>query len=131
MSVGGGIQAVDQVAAGDVTPLEVTSGNAANVLGAATLPGAAGKTTYITGFEVTSAGATAALAVDVTVAGLANTLHYAFVHPGGVPTGAAPLVVQFSRPLPASAPNTAIVVTLPASGAGGTNAAVNAHGYQA
>jgi hypothetical protein len=32
--------------------------------------------------------------------------------------------------LPAAALNTPIVVTLPAGGAGNTNAAVNAHGYQ-
>jgi hypothetical protein len=130
VSATGGIQLVDQVAAGDVAPVVATSGNQPNAAAVATLPGVAGKTTYITGFEVTASGATAGLAVDVTVTGPAATLHYSFVFPAGAAVGAAPLIVQLPRALPAAALNTPIVVTLPAGGAGNTNAAVNAHGYQ-
>lgn len=126
---GGAAGAVTAIPAG-ATALHTTSGNVANGAAVATLGAVAGKTTYITGFEVTAAGATAALVVDVAVAGPANTLHYSFTFPAGATTGAAPLVVELPEPIPANAPNTAITVTLPASGAGGTNAAVNAHGYQ-
>jgi hypothetical protein len=44
--------------------------------------------------------------------------------------GAEPLVVEFSMPLAASGPNTAIVVSFPSFGPGNTNAVVNVHGYQ-
>ncbi|SRR6266536_3385076 len=131
MSTSGGVQVVDQAAAGDVAVVVATSGNVANAPAVATLPGVAGKTTYITGFEITAAGATAGLVVDVTVTGPAATLHYTYAFPAGALIGAAPYVVEFPRAVPAAAANTAIAVTLPASGAGGTNAAVNAHGYQA
>jgi hypothetical protein len=40
------------------------------------------------------------------------------------------VIVTFDPPLPASADNTAIVVTLPALGAGNTNATANAWGFQ-
>lgn len=111
--------------------LAVTSGNVANAPAQATLPAAAGKRTWITGFVITSDGATAGLAVDVTVTGPANTLHFAYTFPAGAAVQSQPLVVNFPAPIPSAAVNTAIVVTLPASGAGGTNAAVNAFGFQA
>jgi hypothetical protein len=40
------------------------------------------------------------------------------------------LHITFNPPLPASADNTAIVLTLPSLGAGNTNAAVNVWGFQ-
>ena len=43
--------------------------------------------------------------------------------------GITPMTVVFNPPLPASAVNTAIVLTLPALGLGNTNAAAVAHGY--
>lgn len=131
MGQSGGVQPVDQVGGTDTTPLAVSSGNVAAANAVATLPGAVGKTTWITGFELTAAGATAALVVVATVTGPANTLSYVFTFPAGATVGAAPLVVEFPRPIPAAAPNTAIVVTLPSGGAGNTNAAAVAHGYQA
>ena len=113
------------------TDITAASGNQANANAVATLPGVAAKTTYITGFEVTATGSTAALIVLVTVTGvITGTLTYVFVFPAGVTTPANTLTVEFSRPIPASGQNTAIVVTLPAGGAGNTNAAVVAHGFQ-
>lgn len=106
------------------------SGNKANATATATLAGVAGKTTYITGFQCTAAGATAALAVSATVSDGTWTQTYAFVYPTGAAVQATPLIVTFPIPVPATAANTAITVTLPASGAGGTNAACNAQGYQ-
>lgn len=131
MSTSGGVTWIDQQAAGDVTALEAYSGSVANAVAAATLPGVAGRTTYITGFEVTASGATAALAVTVTVTGPGSTMGYTFVFPAGAAAQATPLIVAFPRAIPANGQNTAITVSLPAGGAGNTNATVVAHGYQA
>lgn len=112
------------------TPLIAGSGNVANGSVAATLTGTATTTVYISGFEMTASGATAGLPVTCTVAGLlGGTRSYTFVYPAGVLVAALPLVVAYNPPLPASAVNTAIVATCPASGAGGTNATMVAHGF--
>ena len=112
-------------------PITATSGNQANATAAATLPANATKTTYITGFEVTGTGATGVLVVTVTITGtVSGTMSYTYVFVAGVTTANTPLSIQFSKAIPASAANTAIVVSCPASGLGGTNNVVNAHGYQ-
>jgi len=111
-------------------PLIAGSGNIANNTAAATLTPTATTTAYITGFEVTGSGATAALPVTVTVTGLlGGTRHYTYSFAAGVLVGNSPLSVTFFPALPASAVNTAIVVSCPASGSGGTNNTVVAHGY--
>lgn len=111
-------------------PLTNSSGNKANASAAATLTGTATTTVYITGFQITASGATTGLPVIVTVVGvLGGTMSYIFTFPAGVLVTATPLIIPFPDPIPASAVNTAIVVTCPASGAGGTNAAVSAQGY--
>lgn len=108
-----------------------SSGSVANAAAAATLPGAAGKTTYITGFQCTASGATAGLDVTVTLTGLiSSNMSFTFTFPAGALVGAQPLIVAFSQPIPASAPNTAIVLTLPAGGVGNTNATATAQGFQ-
>jgi hypothetical protein len=113
------------------TMITASSGNVANASAVATLAAAAGKTTYISGFEITSGGATAASLVAATVAGLTGgTATYTYGCVAGATVANSPLQVTFYPPLPASAVNTAIVVTLPALGAGNTNATVVAHGYQ-
>jgi|SRR5215471_4222199 len=118
-----------QVATG--TPITASSGNVANASAVATLAAAAGKTTYINGFILTASGATAGLPVVATVTGvITGTLSFIFTFPAGVLVGASPLSVHFSQPIPASAVNTAIVVTLPAGGSGNTNAAADAYGFQ-
>lgn len=112
------------------TPLIAKSGNVANASAAATLTGTATTTVYLAGFEVSGSGATAALPVTVTIAGLlGGTIQYTYNFVAGALLGNTPLVVEFDPPLPASAVNTAIVVTCPASGAGGTNNTVVAHGF--
>lgn len=106
------------------------SGNVANGSAVATLTCPAGKTAYLTQFTVTGSGATSGLPVNVTVTGcIGGTQAYTFVFPAGVLVGAIPLDVDFPISLPATGPNVNIVVTCPASGAGGTNAAVTASGY--
>jgi hypothetical protein len=131
MSQSGG---VDYVAAANVAAesrVQASSGMVANAAAVATLAAVAGRTTYLTGFEVTAGGATAGSVIDVSVAGCAVTLHYAFTVPTGAAVPANPLLVEFTDPIPSSAPNTAIVVTCPAAGAGNTGQASSAHGYYA
>lgn len=114
------------------TPLAAGSGNVANASAVATLTPSATTTAYISGFEVTGAGATAGLPVVVTVVGLlGGTRSYIYTAAVGATLPNSPLLVSFNPPLPASAINTPIVVTCPALGAGNTNNAVVAHGYQA
>ena len=87
-------------------------------------------TVYLAGFEVTGSGATAGLPVTVTVAGLlGGSRLYTYSFAVGALVGNVPLIVEFDPPLPASAVNTAISVTCPASGLGGTNNTVVAHGF--
>lgn len=108
------------------------SGNVANAVAAATLTPAATVTAFLSGFEITGSGATAGLPVTVTVAGLlGGTRHYTYVFAVGALVANTPLLVEFNPPLPASAINTAIVVSCPAGGAGNTNNTVVAHGYSA
>jgi hypothetical protein len=112
------------------TSVKASSGNVANASGVATIPAVAAKTAYITGFDVTGSGATAGSAVSVTVAGLlGGTATYTLTVATGATAANAPMIIAFNPPLPASAANTAIVVTCPALGAGNTNNTVNAYGY--
>lgn len=112
------------------TPLIAGSGNVANASGVATLTGTATTTVYLTGFEITGAGATAGAAVTVTVAGLlGGTRSYTYVFATGAAAVNHPMIPQFFPALPAAAVNTPIVVTCPASGAGGLFNTVVAHGY--
>jgi hypothetical protein len=118
-------------ASSGVTAVADSSGNVANDDAVATLPAASGKTTAISGFALTAAGATAAAVVTATVSGVVGgPLSYTFVAPAGATLQATPLVVTFDPPLPATAENTAIVVTLPDLGAGNTNATASATGIQ-
>ena len=113
------------------TTIGATSGNVAAATATATLAATAAKTTYITGFDITGGGATAASVVVATVTGLlGGTMSYAIAVPAGVTLGITPLIVNFSPPLPASAVNTAIVVSVPSLGAGNTNCVANARGFQ-
>jgi hypothetical protein len=121
---------VPGVGSANVTELNASSGDVANGAAVATLPAVAGKTNYVTGFEIVVTGATAAATVLATLTGLlGGTLSYPVVFPAGAGVAGVPLVVIFNRPLPASAVNTAITLTLPASGAGGLHAVVNLHGF--
>jgi hypothetical protein len=105
------------------------SGAAAAI--SATLAAAAAKTTYITGFQVTGAGATGASVIDITITGLlGGTQTFKLAIPVGAAVGIVPLIVPLGRGIPASADNTAIVVNVPSFGAGNLHAAVAAQGYQ-
>src|SRR6266567_998076 len=110
--------------------VDASSANAA-AANNVTLPAAAGATTFITGFEITGDGATAGSVIAVTVTGvLGGTKTYFVTVPAGVGVAVTQLFIEYSRPIPASALNTAITVNVPSFGAGNTNAAVTAHGFQ-
>ena len=96
------------------------------------LAAAAGKTTYLTGLQITATGATAAGVVQPTVylAGSNTTLYFVFAVPAGVNTSAQPLILTFPNPVSAGGTNAVIQIILPALGSGNTNAAVSAQGYQ-
>lgn len=114
-----------------VTPITAGSGNAANAAAAATMAASAGVTNYIAGFSVTGAGATAAAPVIVTVAGIVQaTRSFIYTFAAGSAVGNQPLNVVFDPPIPATAVNTAITVTCPASGLGGTHNAVVCWGFR-
>lgn len=107
------------------------SGNVAAASAVATLDSDPGKTTYISGFQVTGGGATAASVINVVVSGtLGGSLTYNIAVPAGAILGIVPLVVQFYPPYPASALDTDIVVTVPTFGVGNTNASVVSTGFK-
>lgn len=104
-------------------------GNTGNAINTATVPAVAGKTSLLRGFAVTGCGATAATTVEVTVTdGLSFTQYFEIAVPAGAAVGIVPLVVSYGEGIAASAPNTAINVSLPAFGAGNTRASVQAWG---
>jgi hypothetical protein len=118
--------------------LAAAAGSAQNATAGAmvaTIASAAGRTAYITGFDVTGTGATSGVGINVTITGLATaagtTLNYGLQIPAGVTvamTGGG-LFVKFDKPLPASAANTNILVSVPSFGSGNTECAVNAYGF--
>lgn len=112
------------------TNVAASSGNVANGVATATMPAVVGKTNYVTGFSVTSGGATTAALVTATLSGVVGgPLAYTFGAPLGATAAALPLIVELETPIPGSAANTAVSISLPALGTGNTNAAVNIHGY--
>jgi hypothetical protein len=111
-------------------PKSASSGNVANASAVATIAAPANGRNYVTGFVITATGATAGAVVLATLTGLAGgTMTFVYVAPAGALLGAEPYVIPFSSALPASADGTAVTLTLPALGAGNTNAAVVLTGY--
>lgn len=111
------------------TPVVGAQAGAAAAI-SATLAGTAGTRTYLSGFTVTGAGATAASVIEVQVTGLGTTMLYKVVVPAGATVAVTPLHIDYSRALAASADNTSIVVSVPSFGAGNTAAAVTAVGFR-
>lgn len=107
-----------------------SSGNVANANAVATMPAVPNEVNYLSTAEFTAAGATVGAVVVATISGVVGgTLSYIFAAPTGATLGATPLVLQWDPPLQSTGPNTPIVVTLPALGAGNTNAAVSISGF--
>ena len=108
------------------------AGTGANAQITVNLTGVAGKTTYMTGLQITATGATAAGAVTATVflAGSAITLNFVIAVPAGASVGVTPLIVTFPNAISAGGQNQVIQTILPALGAGNLLAAVNVTGYR-
>lgn len=115
------------------TSVAKSSGIVSNAVAAASLPAVAAKTNFISGFDVETDGATAAGFVHVTVSGIqgatGNTLDFIYSWNTGLNASDTPYSIRFSPPLQCQAINTAIVVTVPALGAGNTAAIANVYGY--
>jgi len=113
-----------------LTGISASSGNKANATATATLAAQPGMTAYVTGFQVTACGATAANAVTSSLSGVVGgTLSYAFAYPAGNTVAALNLIVSFYPALAAAAAGQAISISLPPSGSGGTNAAASIQGF--
>jgi hypothetical protein len=130
-----GNEATPVVGSANGTTGAVTATLAAYVAPAAGSLGPAHKRTYITGFEATFTNPTAAIVVTVTVATLIGAVSMVYtvaaLAAGATIPHPPPLVVQFPKPIPANADDTAITVVVSALGAGATGVSVNAHGFQA
>lgn len=112
------------------TPVIGTSGNVAASAAVASLPAVAGKTNYLQGFDITSSGSTGAAVVLAALAGLkGGTVSYVYNTVAGATLANPLLSVRFNPPLPASAANTAITLTLPSLGTGNTNAITTVYGF--
>lgn len=111
------------------TPV-VASCSTTNAICTATMPAVAAKTNYLGGFECTTGGATVGVLLAITLTGTISgtTLTYMIASPTGVGSAVAEQA-QFVPPLPGLAVNTAIVVNLPAAGAGNVQEACVIHGY--
>lgn len=116
----------------DFAPVQGTnitaSATGTNATVTATLSGASGKTTYLTGFVITGLPASALSSADVTVSGVISgswTMEYA------QPTASSGvLVVTCPRPIAASATNTAIAIACAALGASSAKVSIVAFGWQ-
>jgi hypothetical protein len=114
----------------DAFPLTGASGTVANASAVATLTTTAGHKAYLCGLVITSTGSTAAAVVAPTVTGLTGgTLTFAYATVAGATLQNPTISHSFIPCVPASAAGVNIVVTLPALGAGNTNATASAWGY--
>lgn len=114
------------------TAVSASSGNVAAASATATLGAVAGKTTYISAFTITGAGATAGSVVTCTIGTLVGGSIWSIdvAIPTGPTVGVTPITMALHNPIPANGQNVSISVVCPSFGAGNTNAAVTAFGYQ-
>ena len=110
------------------TPLVASNTGAAGAAVTATLTGLATDTVYINGFIITTHAPAANQTGQVTVTGVIGGVTMQFTLCESATVGGE-LIIFFPDPIPASAINTPIVVTLPAiaSGAVGSVTAVGYH----
>lgn len=119
------------VPAGGITQVAASSGNVAAAIATATMPAVAAKTNFVDGFECAAGGATLGSDISITLTGTISStnLTYTYSVPAGVLLAGVPLVVSFQHPIPGTAINTAISITMPSAGTGNTNASCNIHGF--
>ena len=107
-----------------------SSGVVSAAAAVATLTSSAGRTAYLTAFGVAGLGATAAVMATITITGvLGGTINFGYPVPAGVGVAGQPMTVSIEPPLPASAVNTNIVVTVASFGTGNVGASCMATGY--
>jgi len=113
----------------DITYLkDSTTGSNAQIT--ATLAASAGQLDYLSGFAVNGLGATGASYANIIVSGLSGgSLVWTIMVPVGTGVPCNPILVTLASPIPASAVNTAIIVTVSAFGAGNLLSSVMAWGY--
>ena len=123
---------------GSLVPIEITAGGTDVVVthltvaatATATLPAVAGKRVYVTGFEVTGSGATTKTMKGAHLDGVnASPLYYYVTVPEGADVAITPLIVQFTRPLPATAINGAVALVVPSFGTGNAAQSAVLHGF--
>ncbi len=119
------------------SPIASSSGAVVAAQAVATLTAVAGKTTWIEGFDLVGTGATGTSVISVVVSGLLGGSVTIGVN---IPAGATVILnagspngvqYRFPTPLPASAQNVNIVVTVPSFGTGNLFANVTAYGFNA
>lgn len=118
------VNAQGQVLVSEQPPTTVTASatGAAAAIVTATLPGVANKTNYLTGFVATSTNPASTVSGTITITGcVGGTLSFQFVESN---TFGGEMIVSFPYPIPASAVNTAITVTIPAITSGGAGGLV-------
>lgn len=112
-------------------PIAASANSVAAAALAPTLPAVAGQLNWLTKVIITGAGATGASVVAVTIVGLIGGTQTFFIAvPAGVAVPLSPLILSFDDPIPASAPNVAIVVNVPSLGAGNVASACVVTGRQ-
>lgn len=130
LALAAALLAASAAAAQQAQHVDASSGVVSNAIATATLP-ADQRQLWVTGLEITGEGATAASCVAATLAGLQSAtgnLSYAVCAPAGITTAITPVIIQFAPPRPAKT-NTAVVLTVPALGAGNTGLVANLHGF--
>lgn len=114
-----------------ITALNASSGSVAASAAVATLAASALKLNSLSGIHVSGGGATGATTVLATITGLVGgTMTVVIPVAAGANVAITPVNIQFNPPIPASAINTPIVLTVPSFGVGNLNAAANAWGTQ-
>lgn len=116
---------------GGEVPVSCSTGNVAAAIATCTMPAASGKTTYISGFDITASGATVGSVVTCTLTNTGSGTHsYTFAASAGALLSDTPLTKVFERPLAATATNTAPVLSCPSLGTGNTNMTINMDGFE-
>ena len=97
---------------------------------AAAIAAVVGQVGYLAGFSISGGGATAGSLVKATIAGLAiGTIGIDIAVPTGADLAITPIFVLFPNPIPSSAVNTAITLSVPSFGAGNVDVSVAIWGY--
>jgi hypothetical protein len=112
------------------TPMLATATGAATGISTSLNP-SAGRTSYLSGVQVTGLGATTGSIVTLGIAGLqGGTLTFYITVPTGATVPIVPLILGFNPALPANGPNTNIFTSLASFGTGNTVANLSTQGFQ-